>query len=57
MDMNAPPNVTNFSQLGSRKTKCLSSQINPYEPCELYESFAPSVKKEAAKDFRQFGCA
>jgi vancomycin permeability regulator SanA len=32
-------------------------KINPYKPCELYESLAPSVKREAADDFRQFGCA
>lgn len=32
-------------------------KIDPYRPCELYESLAPSVKQEAAADFHQFGCA
>ncbi|MCW2926975.1 MAG: hypothetical protein JWM86_943, partial [Thermoleophilia bacterium] len=30
--------------------------INPYEPCELYASLAPSVRQEAAGDFARFDC-
>jgi vancomycin permeability regulator SanA len=32
------------------------AKIDPYEPCEIYDSLAPSVQEEAAKDFRQFNC-
>jgi vancomycin permeability regulator SanA len=32
-------------------------EIDPYEPCELYASLAPSVREEAAPDFRRFDCA
>ncbi len=31
-------------------------RINPYEPCEIYASLAPSVQEEVADDFRAFGC-
>jgi hypothetical protein len=31
-------------------------RIDPYDPCELRASLAPSVQDEAAADFRQFDC-
>ncbi len=31
-------------------------RIDPWEPCELYDSLAPSVREESADDFRRFGC-
>ncbi len=30
--------------------------IDPWQPCEIYDSLAPSVQEEAAGDFRRFGC-
>ena len=31
-------------------------RIDPWQPCELYDSLAPSVREEAADDFSRFGC-
>lgn len=31
--------------------------IDPWEPCQLYGSLAPSVAEDAAEDFRRFGCS
>lgn len=30
--------------------------IDPYEPCEVYASLAPSVREQSAKDFARFDC-
>jgi vancomycin permeability regulator SanA len=30
--------------------------IDPWQPCELYASLAPSVREEAADEFNRFGC-
>jgi vancomycin permeability regulator SanA len=30
--------------------------IDPWQPCEIYDSLAPSVQDEAAEDFSRFGC-
>jgi len=32
------------------------SRIDPYEPCELYASLAPSVAREQAQEFGALGC-
>lgn len=31
-------------------------RFDPWNPCELYDSLAPSVREESAADFRNFGC-
>jgi hypothetical protein len=31
-------------------------RIDPYQPCQLYASLAPSVREEAATDFARFHC-
>lgn len=31
-------------------------RIDPWQPCEIYDSLAPSVRDEATEDFRRFGC-
>jgi vancomycin permeability regulator SanA len=32
-------------------------RIDPYQPCQLYASLAPSVREEAATDFARFHCS
>ena len=32
-------------------------RVDPWEPCELYASLAPSVRDESADDFQRFSCS